>query len=267
MEHIKLYFHFMKIAFTRMSEYRGSFLWTNISKGLHFVAQFLLLWIMITKFKTINGWLPYEVLMLYSLTFASYSIAGCFFMHPCTNLSERIKSGEFDEVLTKPINHFLYYFSREASFGYLSNISVAVLVLVICFIKLQIQLTLFKVLFLLVTVISGIFINGAFFVIGSIPAFWVMKSEDIMHVFISGIRSYTRYPITIYHKAIQVILTFIVPYAFINFFPAQYFLNKNDFSIFHPVCQFLSPIAAILSFSAAYFLWKIGINNYKSSGS
>ena len=31
----------------------------------------------------------------------------------------------------------------------------------------------------------------------------------------------------------QIILTLIIPYAFINFYPAQYFLGKQDFIMFN----------------------------------
>lgn len=49
----------------------------------------------------------------------------------------------------------------------------------------------------------------------------------------------------LYDRWIQVMLTYVVPIAFINFYPAQYFLKKDDFLGFNPILVYLSPIVRI----------------------
>ncbi|KAB2846375.1 MAG: ABC transporter permease, partial [Ignavibacterium sp.] len=115
--------------------------------------------------------------------------------------------------------------------------------------------------------LSGALIQGAAFIFTSVPSFWLVQSNSLMDIFIWDLKSFIRYPISAYHRIIQVILTLIIPYAFINFYPAQYFLNKNDFLMFHPVFQYLSPLVGVLLFIFAYRFWNTGINHYKSTGS
>ena len=78
---------------------------------------------------------------------------------------------------------------------------------------------------------------------------------------------FIRYPITIFPLFMQVILTYILPYAFINFFPAQYFLGKTDFSIFSPMFQYLTPLVGVVAFSISIWFWNWGLKKYQSTGS
>ncbi len=108
---------------------------------------------------------------------------------------------------------------------------------------------------------------AALFLIASIPVFWLVQGEGLRGILFGDMRSLSEYPMSIYGKSIQVVLTVVLPYAFVSFYPAQYFLGKNDVSIFHPALQFLSPLVAAVLFAAAYAFWGLGIAHYKSTGS
>ena len=78
---------------------------------------------------------------------------------------------------------------------------------------------------------------------------------------------------TIDHKGIQILLTFIVPYGFVTFYPAEYFLNKSGSPLFYgvtlfdPLFQFGTPIVGVVAFLFSYTLWNLGVNRYQSTGS
>ena len=71
-----------------------------------------------------------------------------------------------------------------------------------------------------------------------------------------------QYPIGIYRKGIVFIFTFIIPYAFINYYPLLYFLDKsnNTLYMFSPLLVLVFLIPCLLSF-------KIGLKHYNSTGS
>lgn len=266
MRYFKLYLEFYKIKLKGIAEYRSAFFLTSVSKFVNYLAQFITIWIMVNAFKTMGAWNSYEIMLLFALETSSYAIAGSFVYHITTYLSSLIRDGTFDEVLTKPLNPFLYLASRYFSWGYFGTMCISLSVMVFCFFKLGIVLGIFKILFLIVFIISGGLITSAMMILSSVPAFWIVESRFISHL-MSEIKGLTDYPITIFSKALQILVTLMVPYAFINFYPAQYFLGKNDFSIFHPVLQFLSPIVGVTLFFIAYKLWMFGISRYKSTGS
>jgi ABC-2 type transport system permease protein len=75
------------------------------------------------------------------------------------------------------------------------------------------------------------------------------------------------YPLSLYPKILQILLTVVVPFGFITFYPAQFFLSKNDFLMFNPVLQYLNPLVGIVVLCAAFFVWNQGLKRYNSSGS
>ena len=70
-----------------------------------------------------------------------------------------------------------------------------------------------------------------------------------------------------YPRFIQVLLTFVIPYGFMSFYPAQYFLQKNDFLLFFPWFQYLTPVVGAVLLTLAVVFWKAGLRRYQSTGS
>jgi ABC-2 type transport system permease protein len=237
-----------------------------LSKASFWIVEVILIWILVDQFHSIADWGPYEVLLLYGMNLASYALAGFFFYHPFTYLPRRIQSGEFDEILTKPLNPFLYLLSREFSTGYFSNLSVALAVIIVSIIKLDITIGIGNLLFMLIVLLGGGLIQAASFIFTSVPAFWMIQNNSLVSL-IFDIKNFIKYPINAYHWMVQILLTLILPFAFINYYPAQHFLGKAGEGIFHPIFQFITPLVGILLFAGAYGFWKFGIKQYRSTGS
>ncbi|TCK92751.1 ABC-2 type transport system permease protein [Natranaerovirga hydrolytica] len=267
MDMLKLYMAFAKINFISQMEYRLDYFFRMVSKILGWGTGFIMIFILLNQFNTLGEWNTYEVIFLYALHILTYSIAATFVMGPFSNLEKNIRSGEFDEVLTRPVNPLFYYVFRKVSAGYTSNYILCIGLFMICFNQLDITLNVTQLIVFIITIIGGSLIQGAAFMIMCIPAFWVVKSKSIFRLFYQSLSDFSQYPLSIYNKSIQGILTFVFPYAFINFYPSQYFLEKTDGVFFHPSFMFLTPLLGVLLILVAYIFWLIGINNYKSTGS
>ncbi|MNR23971.1 hypothetical protein D3C85_1410250 [compost metagenome] len=140
-------------------------------------------------------------------------------------------------------------------------------VIVICFKNLHIAWSPINILFLVLVLLGGALIQGAAFLFTSVPAFWITNNTALIDLFMFDLKRFVQYPISAYSKFIQVLLTLILPYAFINFYPAQFFLGKNDFLMFHPWIQFLTPVLGVILFTCALMFFYKGIKYYNSTGS
>ena len=266
MDYVRLYLDFIKIRSQAQMENRTAFFLSSIAKIMGFGAEALIIWVMINQFKTIAGWSAYEVMFLFSLNLTTYSLAAFFFFHPFTKLPFRVQTGEFDEILTKPLNPLMYLVCREVSSGYFGNLVVSISVGIFCIIKLGILITLVNILVLILALLGGTLIQGAIFIFAFVPSFWLIQNNSLSNI-LMDIKGFIRFPISIYDRGIQILLTLVLPYAFINFYPAQYFLKKNDCLMFHSVFRYLSIFVGIIVFTGAYFFWKIALKHYKSTGS
>lgn len=266
MKTIKVIIEMIKINILGRMEYRAEFLSMFVAQFISYGFDFLMVWIMIRKFETMGTWNALEVVLLYSINLCSYGLAGFFFYNTSSRLPEMIRNGDFDEVLIRPISPFSYLLGRHFNFGYVSHICLSILMIIICFVKLGVGLTLINIIFLIIMLISGALIQSSLFLYVTVPCFWMVKASAFRQ-FLFVVKGYVQYPISIYNKFIQVLLTLIIPFAFINFYPAQFFLKKNDFLLFHPVLQYLSPVVGAIMFTIAYNLWQVGVRNYTSTGS
>lgn len=267
MSYIPLYLEFIKIRLKRMIEYRAAFLTGAAAQIISYGSMFILIWIMIRKFKTLNGWGPYEILFLYALDLCSYALAGFFIFNLSNTLPVMIQTGELDDILTRPLNPFIHIICREFNIGYFAHVSLSVFIFILCFIKLNIKMTAARIIFFIVTIIGAGLIQAAGLLFTSIPSFWLIQSNSLKYTLFYNVKSFIQYPVSLYNKGIQIFLTIVIPYAFINFYPAQFFLSKNDFLMFHPVFQYITPVIGLLLFVLAYRFWVIGVNSYTSTGS
>ncbi|RMG44418.1 MAG: ABC transporter permease, partial [Candidatus Dadabacteria bacterium] len=75
--------------------------------------------------------------------------------------------------------------------------------------------------------------------------------------------AFGRYPLPIFNDIIQFILRWIVPFAFVAFYPATHFLNRSGFETF---C-YATPVVAIVLVFLARLFWQLGVARYSSTGS
>ena len=93
-------------------------------------------------------------------------------------------------------------------------------------------------------------------------AFWVKRSQSYVYT-AYNFNEFCYYPITIYNRAVQFFLTFVVPFAVTSYFPAAYLLGKGN--LFQGLC--LPVIIAVVFTGCAYLFWIKGLAHYESAGS
>lgn len=265
MKTCSLYFDFITIKIKSMAEYPVAF-WTHaIAKMMGWGADIVVIYLMVRRFNGIFSWTPYEVLLLYTLNIMAYSLAGFWVYHPFERLSEHIQMGTFDEILTKPLSPFWYLCFKEFSTGYIGNIIITGIALVVCIVKLELFINPSSVLWIGATLFGGMLIHASLLILFNIPAFWTTKATAFKSLKWSLVE-FINYPLSIYNKWVQTMLTLIIPVAFINFYPAQILLDKTDYCGFNPNIAYLSPIIGVVLFTISYYLFSLGIKHYKSTG-
>ena len=74
-----------------------------------------------------------------------------------------------------------------------------------------------------------------------------------------NIQGYGRYPVTIYNRAIQVLLTWIIPFAFVGIYPAALFLDRAEM---HHMAL-LTPVMGLIFAAIGLTLWNFGVKRYR----
>lgn len=257
---IKLYFLMSFASIKSMAEYRVDFLVGMISQILYELIEIIFIIIVFKNTNTINGWTFYEVLLLCGLLNIALGYVDLFFDEMYEVGPHYVKDGSFDLIMLRPIHPIISIMSKSQSITAFGYIVIGLVMSVLSLIKLNIMINIQTILFLLfITLIGGIII-GAIITILCVTSFWVMDSNEIMWSAFTMYK-FSEYPLSVYNNFIKFILIFILPFAFVSFFPASYLLNKS-----YRFLSFMAPIIAIIFWIIAVKLWNSGLKHYKSSG-
>lgn len=266
LRYIRLMFTYIKFSIKSVAAYRGAFVLNFISQFISYGVEFALMWIMVNSFDSMNGWTKYEVMLLFAMSLASYSLAGFFFFSSTSFVRNGVKNGAFDDVMLKPVYILPFLICSNFNLGYVSHMTLSIIMIIVCLINLNINIGFFNLLYLVISIIAGAFIYGALFLLCSTPTFFKTKLNSLMK-FVFFLRQMSFYPLSIFSKSFQFILSFIIPYGMINFYPIQAVIKKEDFLMFDSYMQFVPPFFSVLLFTISVVYFNFGVKHYNSTGS
>ncbi|MBQ3665687.1 MAG: ABC-2 family transporter protein [Lachnospiraceae bacterium] len=224
-----------------------------------FGVYFLLL-----KFDTLNDWNIKEIFFMFSILSATYSLFIMFFM-VFRDFPDWIKHGDFDRILLRPRGILVQMILNGADWvAALSHGCISILMFILSANSVGIRWNAGSIFYYLVTMISGTMIQGAIFVFFSAFNFYFSKNHGIKEFVFWKSRRFATFPVSIYGGVVQNILMFVIPFAFVNYFPAQYLLRKSDMAAYPEYYMYLSPVIAIVGFTLAYVFWRFSLRYYQS---
>jgi ABC-2 type transport system permease protein len=163
---------YFKASMKSKFEYRGAFLFDILGAVLGYGTQFVLIWVLISRFEIVKGWSAFEIMLLYSMSIVSYTLANICLRGPISGLNKKLLTGHFDQTLTKPMHPLAYEIACAFSSHHFIQFFVSLTMLVICFMNLGIQLNLLKILCLVVFIIGSTLIIGGMMILFNSVSFW-----------------------------------------------------------------------------------------------
>ncbi len=225
-----------------------------------------LLGALFAKFRAVNGWTWAEVVFLYGLGNMAYSLM-MILGSQLDDFDRYIIRGELDTVLIKPVPPLFYILASRVEFIHVSRALASIAIFVVAFHLTNIPWTMSVTLFTLTTILSGTVIMFTLMLITATVALWTTKSGKLTDLLITATKEAATFPISIYPLAVRLLLTFILPVAFVTYYPAQRLLQKGEFLGMPEYFQFGAPFVAILLLFFSYVLWRLGLRRYHSTGS
>lgn len=241
--------------------YRADFVISNIGMIVSNLVGFVTFYILFQNFPSINGWTMYEMLFLYGFSLIALTPVQCFFDNNW-NLRYAVKTGDFIKYCFRPINIFFYYISEVFDVKGLGQLAFGVGTLVYAWRHLAIPVTPViiaqTVLFLLAASLFMIAIMN----FAAATCFWIQNSGYIM-VIMFRFKDFAKYPASIFNSVFRIIFTFVIPIAFIAYYPALVVLRPASV----PLLSWLSPLIGLAFFYLSYRFWLLGARKYDGTGS
>ncbi len=257
----ELYRVFLLQRFKILMEYRVNFLIGAFSTVAFQGATLLSVWVVMQNVPDLNGWTLPQIWLIYGFVTLAKSINHMFADNLWTLGRQYIRTGMFDRFLVRPIDPLFHLLADRFCHDGIGNFLVGLVLVVTSWGALGIPLTVLNVVYTLVMVISGGVIFIALNLITCVSAFWIVESVPVTRVVFEN-HLFAQYPLTIYPRAIGIVLTLIIPYGLASFYPASYLIGQDV-----GLLAWLAPVVAALFMLLAYRLWRWGLRHYSSTGS
>lgn len=241
--------------------YRADFIISTIGMIFTNIAGFVSFWILFKNFSSIDGWGYYEILFLYGFSLISLTPVQCLFDNNWS-LRNYVYSGDFIKYCFRPINLFFYYQSEVFDVKGLGQLAFGVGTLAYSWIKLGLGFSPLMLLKVIVFLITASLVMIALQNAAAATCFWIVNSFYILDLTLK-FKDYAKYPVTIFSPVFRFIFTFLMPIAFIAYYPSLVILRSDVV----PLLSWLSPIFGIVFFFLSYKLWMFGAMKYSGTGS
>lgn len=259
--YLRLISIFYKNTLINELEYRLNF-WSNLALSL-----FWLMWAAISvriyffHAETIAGWNYFELLIVMGLFFAFNGFRQMILEPNLSHLSEYVRLGTLDFILTKPVNsQFLVSLRHIGVYNWGDPILGLGLAGYALWRLGRLPRTGEILLFVVLSLAAAVLLYS-FNLIVQTTTFWLTNIEQA-DTLVYGFIETGRFPIQFYRGWIRGLLTVIVPVAFMTTFPAQALLGKSPAWM----AAAAAGLAALL-FTLSALFWRFGLRYYSGASS
>lgn len=177
-------------------------------------------------------------------------------------LLEKIKNGDLDILLTKPVSLQFMATLRQVDMGLLAvDLIAGGIVIIIAWARLGIPVTLATLGGFALLIFSSTVVAYSLFLLPQILTFWMTNASAIAGI-TDSFWDFNNMPMGIYTATIQQIGIFILPIFVVTNFPPLYLVGKMP-----RLYQAWALLLPLLLLAAVRSLWKRGLRNYASASS
>ena len=258
---MKLLLHYFSMHIKVYLEYKLNFFLTMFAQVLILGTELFVVYTLFDKFELLEEFNVNFLFMVFSINWLGFSLAETF-GRGFDEFKKLMKKGGFDILLIRPRNIFLQILGNDLAFHKIGRIIASTYLLVISTINLIPEITIDKILLIILMVLGDFTIIVSLFIIGAFFVFFTVEGLEFINVFTNGTKQVNEYPISLYHKVIGIIFTFIIPIALCNYYPIEYLVNKSNNLVY-----FLMPFSSLILLAISVFIFNLGLKHYSSTGS
>lgn len=264
----QMYRRLIAIQLQSQMQYRASF-WLDVTSTFFlFMGEFSVIYFAFQKFGGLGGWQLGEVAFLYGLVEMSFALMDMFFTgFDPHRFGPNIRLGHFDQLLLRPININVQVLGSGLELKRLGRVAGGLLIFGYALSLVDMSWTWGKVLYLPLVVWGMMAFFGGIFIMGTTMTFWTVNAVEALNILTYGGSYLISYPIHIYTRPFRLFITYIFPVAFLNYYPALYFLDKPHPQGWPLWTSLLAPLVGTAVLLLSLRLWQFGIQHYQSTGS
>ncbi len=261
-KNLRMYAKLQLVQIRATVEYRADF-WIGIlgamlqqGAGLVFVTA------LFSQIPEVAGWTVWNIAILYGLAMLPKGLTELFCDGPWT-LRGKVNSGEFDRVLVRPISPALQSATAIVSIHGFGQVILGIVVLWVGMTRSNLAVHWWTFPYLLVVILSSAVMIGALNFVINMTGFWEPSAQSALPTMLALFIDFAKFPLDIYNAAIRGLVTVVLPYAFVSYFPALLLLDRDTGWKW---LGFATPAVTALVILFTSWLWHKALNRYQGVG-
>ena len=178
------------------------------------------------------------------------------------SLRNYVYSGDFIKYCFRPINLFFYFQSEVFDIKGLGQLAFGIGTLIYAWSNIGLEFSAIMLLKLIVFLITASLIMIALQNAAAATCFWIQNSFFVLD-FVYRFKDYAKYPVTIFSPVFKFLFTFVMPVAFIAYYPSLVILRPDEVELL----SWLSPLFGCVFLFISYKIWMHGALKYSGTGS
>jgi ABC-2 type transport system permease protein len=262
MRYVKLYATYAKLSLMSKLVYKANVIIGILAFLFMEATSLFTLYILVSSVPSIDGYTIYHVGLLFGLTNMAVGIDHLLTDRLWSVAYFEVRLGKLDHMFLRPLPVLFQVIASEIQLEALGELIVAVGLISLCTSQLTFGGGIGAVILVVFGIICAAIIISSFKILTASLAFKFKRSGPLLQ-FIYNFSGYTKYPMRIYPKAIQAILTFVIPLGLCLFYPFE--------NLFAPVHNPWLLALGMLGFTVVFatlctFVWCKMIKQYESTG-
>ncbi len=241
-------------------EYRINLVMNAANAALSLAAGMVVLLVMFGQVESLGGWSFMEAVTLFGVFMVFEALIDLFLYPNLGKLPELIRKGGMDFLLLKPVaGPFLVSF-RHANLWQVPDLFIGAALLLYGMGELG-TLTAANLLLAAALIGSGAVILYSIWFMLCTTAFWWVKTDNIPELFNAWFGA-GRFPVTAFPSWARLLLTVVIPIAFITTVPASAAIGRLDWRM-----ALGSAAMAAVFLVLSQLLWRRAVAGYTSASS
>ena len=225
-----IYKECIKIAFATAMTYRMNFFLNSVIMLLGDILFPLITLLIYGAGAGFSGWSMYQVLLIQSVFTMSMAISDMTFHGILWATMSGVREGNFEMVLLMPVDTMFLLMARNFSIDAIGLFWGGLTLFIVALAHLGIPSLFMWVQFIILFLIGLMVMLGIALIMAATSFKWVGNSR-IPEIF-DSVRTFGKYPQSIFPKAINLIASYVFPVLMIGFFPAAALLGQGRGTMF-----------------------------------
>lgn len=238
--------------------------WANmlffIGKAVRLTMTLLVLFLIKSNISSFAGYTPDEMVMFF-LTYQFIDVFAQIFYRGVYIFNNKVRTGEFDFLLAKPINPLFQSLTGKPDFNDALFFIPSTLISLYIASQLEITISLTSVVWFLVLLANSFLLATALHILILAVAIFTTEIDGAVWLY-RDMMQLGRFPVNIYFAPIRIALFFLIPVGMMVTIPTEFLLQTSP--------TYSAAIVSLFSigfFVASLKIWQFSLKHYSSASS